>query len=234
VAVSWIQGRSIEQAGGTNISLAFNGQPVTPGNAIVVAAISFGSSFSAATCADNNSNTYTRDRTAGGSGAQGAFFSAPNATGGTMPTVTVTVSGANDKSISIAEFSGLVATAPADVGASGTTQSTPYATGTTPLIAQNDELVAILASHDDSGSTVPTASGYTIPSQNLQSGTVNMPILLGYNVVAVQATQSASIAWTTAGSATGAVAMIQTYLAAAEGPPPDPAEPLVVASPYRR
>jgi hypothetical protein len=209
-----LQGASKEQVGGTNIAQALPVN-VAVGDTIVVGVVSFGQSFAAATCADNLGNTYTRDRDVATGGTCGALFSAPVTTGGAC-TVTVTVAGTSDKSIAVEEWSGLASPAP-DVGVAGTGTTTPYATGSTPVTSQADEVVVLLAAHDDSGSVIPSASGYIIPGDNLQSSTVNMPILLGYKIVGAAGVQSASVAWTTA--ATAYVAMLETYKVAGGGGP---------------
>jgi hypothetical protein len=209
-----IQGASKEQVGGGNVSQAF-AQNVTVGSTIIVAVATNLDSLAAATCADNLGNVYTRDRVASSAGTNAVIFSAPVTVGGAC-TVTVTATGTNDRSPAIAEWSGLASPAP-DVGVVGTGTTTPYATGNTPTTSQADEVVILVASHDDSGSTIPTAAGYIIPADNLQAGTVNMPILMGYKIVSATGVQSASVAWTTA--TTAYVAMLQTYKVAGGGGP---------------
>jgi hypothetical protein len=209
-----IQGASKEQVGGGNVSQAF-AQNVTVGNTIIAAVATNLDSLAAATCADTLGNVYTRDRVGPSAGTNAVIFSAPVTVGGAC-TVTVTATGTNDRSPAIAEWSGLASPAP-DVGVVGTGTTTPYATGSSPATTQADEVVILVASHDDSGSVIPTAAGYIIPADNLQAGTVNMPILMGYKIVAAVGAQSASVAWTTA--TTAYVAMLQTYKVAGGGGP---------------
>jgi hypothetical protein len=209
-----VQGASHEQVGGGNVAQAFP-LDVTVGNTIIAAVSTNLDSLAAATCADTLGNVYTRDRVAPSAGTNAVLFSAPVTAGGAC-TVTVTATGTNDRSPAIAEWSGLASPAP-DVGVVGTGTTTPYATGNTPVLSQADEVVILVASHDDSGSVIPTAAGYIIPADNLQAGTVNMPILMGYKIVAATGAQSASVAWTTA--TTAYVAMLQTYKVAGGGGP---------------
>jgi hypothetical protein len=231
MAGAWVQGRSIEQAGGTNIALAFITQNVTAGNAIVVGATQFGATMAAATCADGG-DTFTRDNNEPSGGANVVIFSAPNVTGGSKPTVTVTVTGTNDKSITIAEFSGLIATALADKVAQNTGTASPFATGTTPATTQADEVAIWIGSHDGPTTATPTSgSGYTIPAANLQTSSVNMPIALGYKILSATGAQSDSITWT--GAAAGWATVIATYKAAAATatslpPPRQPMQHLLV------
>lgn len=213
MAGAWVQGRSIQQVGGTNISLAYNTQNLAAGNALVVGAVAFGTSFAAATCADGGGETFTRHQAQASGGATCVIFSAPNAVGGNKPTVTVTVSGTNDKSITIAEFSGMVTASLADVGTGNTGTTTPFGTGTTAATAQADEVVVWVAGHDGPTNVTPTASGYTVPAANTQSATAQMPISLGWKAVAATGTQVASVAWTNASG--GWAAVIETFKAAA-------------------
>lgn len=212
MAGAWVQGRSIQQAGGTNISLAFNTQNITAGNAIVVGGVAFGTAFTTATCADGGGETFTRHQAQASGGATCVIFSAPNAVGGNKPTVTISVTGVADRSITIAEFSGMVTSSLADVGTGNTGTATPYSTGTTATTTQADEVVVWVAGHDGPTNVTPTASGYTVPAANTQSATAQMPIALGWKAVAATGTQVASIAWTNA--AGGWAAVIETFKAA--------------------
>lgn len=219
-----VQGRSVQGAGGTSVALAFLASNVVAGNAIIAGVGSYQDTPSGFTCADNNSNPYTRDRVIKGTFTGATIFSTPNlvAAPNAKPTVTVTGAVAIDKTLMIAEFSGLLTAAIADTGNTGTGASSPYSPGTTATLAQADELVCIVASHDGAGVSTPTAAGYTIDANLLQTDTFNMPALLGYKVVSATTAVTASIAWENTMN-TGYAAVIATYKAAAaatKAPPP--------------
>ncbi len=223
MTITPVQGRSVQGAGGTSVSLAFLTSNVVAGNTIIAAVGSYQDNPLLFTCADNNSNTYTRDRAVKGTFTGATIFSAPNiaATPNAKPTITVTGISAIDKTLMIAEFSGLLTSGIADTGNTGTGTSSPYSPGTTATLAQADELVCIVASHDGVGVSTPTASGYTIDAALLQTGTVNMPAFLGYKVVAATTAQTASIAWENSMN-TGYAAAIATYKASAAAAPDAP------------
>ena len=101
---------------GTTIAATF-GSNTTTGNLVFVGC-SWGTTNVTPTCADSQGNTYALyDKVWDATNGQGAaIFVAPNITGGTTPTVTVTFGGSSvpDRSIEIWERSGHTTSTPVD------------------------------------------------------------------------------------------------------------------------
>lgn len=126
-------------------ALTWNSNTTTGNTIIVSITYNDDTAGTISSVTDSQSNTYNLIGTGGSSGGDThtASYYAYNITGGTTPTVTVTMStGDHDFSMTMREVSGLTTTDPLDKVAEGTTASgTSHTSATTATTTQANELV---------------------------------------------------------------------------------------------
>ena len=130
-------------------------------------------------CSDPQTNTYTTttNLVAGSSLANGYACNAPNITGGTTPTITVTFSGnTSSGTVTIAEFSNVAHTSPQDVAdtSANITPTTTAWSGTAITTATSGDLVVSYAGSGSLTATCTAGGSSTIPANGQINGSGNL------------------------------------------------------------
>lgn len=186
----------------SNVGIVFPGNTTT-GNLVVVFVGHQSGTVNSVT--DSQSNTYTKILDRSGGLAEGSLWYAYNITGGTTPTVTVTISSSQRLHAIAKEFSGIEnGSDPLDVFASAaSTSTTNHSSGATATTAQNDELVVGMLTVGTYTGTITAGSGYgNLVNQNTQ---VSGKISAEDKVVSTTGTQTAT--FTSSGSASLGIAV---------------------------
>lgn len=145
---------------------------VTAGSLLLAFVATLDVSTNTLGCSDSVNGTYNTDLSPGGSnGMNGAFFSFPNASGGSQPTVTATTtSNSSNMHLIIEEHSTVNTSTPLDQkthfnGANGTTN---VETGTTSTTAQADELIiaAVFMTTSEGPTTLTAGGSFTVDSNS--------------------------------------------------------------------
>lgn len=214
MAATRVQTKTGKSSGyATTCALTWDGN-TTSGSTIIVA-VCYNNDYAGnvSTIVDSQSNTYTKINDGAVADVNGELWYAYNITGGTTPTITITMTDGFDVCAIAREYSGLLTTDPLDVSSEGTTSNTTsHTSATTASTNQANELVvAMLAGSYNS--TYTLGSGYSNLA-NINANDLYGSIAIEDKDVTSTGTQSATI---TTGTAINGYFAVSTFKEATGG-----------------
>lgn len=224
-----------------SLNLIWPGNTVTGDYLSIAIVASEPSATVVSTVTDSQSNTWTKRVGLAGFGGQNlhiSYWECVNCTGGTTPTITITLTAGKFNTISAIadEFSGITTSTPFDVYASNTEANASnllHSCGTTGATAQNNDLVLAYYATTTLATLTAATPGY-VAALTEQNATQFSEIGRTYVIATSAATQTANISSSAYSQGIGIIVTVKGSAATASFPQPYPPTMVAVATAHNR
>ena len=215
MAYAIVQQTSVQRTGVTTTTLAY-GSDLTAGNLAVVSLTYWQVTISSISWSVGGSASPSLAVNSHGTDARPAIYYAANTSSGAH-TVSITLSSSNDVTMMVHEYSGCETTSPLDKTETGGGTGTSITTATTTALAQANNMVHSVVTHESAGTIdLNAGSGFT-RRQHQPNGSSAMPG--ASEDMGVTATTGVAGTWTAASSVSLWRAIVAVFKESAGGAP---------------